>query len=100
MKSIFIWHGVLSGVLGSVLGSIMGCLLAVNLTHIVRVIEKIIGHHFLSGDIYFIDFLPTQLAYQDVIIVSVTAILLSLIATWYPARRASNLQPARVLSAK
>ncbi|WP_318409985.1 lipoprotein-releasing ABC transporter permease subunit LolE [Photobacterium leiognathi] len=100
VKSIFIWHGVLSGVLGSVMGSIMGCLLAVNLTHIVRVIEKIIGHHFLSGDIYFIDFLPTQLAYKDVLIVSITAIVLSLIATWYPARRASNLQPARVLSAK
>ncbi len=95
VKSIFIWHGVLSGVLGSVMGSIMGCLLAVNLTHIVRVIEKIIGHHFLSGDIYFIDFLPTQLAYKDVLIVSITAIVLSLIATWYPARRASNLQPAR-----
>ncbi|MEC6822232.1 lipoprotein-releasing ABC transporter permease subunit LolE [Photobacterium piscicola] len=100
IKSIFVWHGVLSGVLGSIIGSLFGSLIAINLTHIVRVIEKIIGHRFLSGDIYFVDFLPTQLAWQDVVIVTTTAIVLSLIATWYPATRASRLQPARVLSAK
>ncbi|WP_297474933.1 lipoprotein-releasing ABC transporter permease subunit LolE [uncultured Photobacterium sp.] len=100
IKSIFVWHGVLSGVLGSIIGSLFGSLIAINLTHIVRVIEKIIGHQFLSGDIYFVDFLPTQLAWQDVVIVTTTAIVLSLIATWYPATRASRLQPARVLSAK
>ncbi|MEC6906471.1 lipoprotein-releasing ABC transporter permease subunit LolE [Photobacterium piscicola] len=100
IKSIFVWHGVLSGVLGSIIGSLFGSLIAINLTHIVRVIEKIIGHRFLSGDIYFVDFLPTQLAWQDVVIVTATAIVLSLIATWYPATRASRLQPARVLSAK
>lgn len=100
IKSIFIWHGVLSGVFGSVIGSVLGCFIASNLTNIVLVIEKIIGHQFLSGDIYFIDFLPTQLDYKDVVIVSVTAIVLSLLATWYPARRASHLHPARVLSAK
>lgn len=100
IKAIFVWHGVLSGVLGSIIGSIFGSLVAINLTHIVRVIEKIIGHRFLSGDIYFVDFLPTQLAWQDVAIVTTTAIVLSLLATWYPATRASRLQPARVLSAK
>lgn len=100
IKSIFVWHGVLSGVLGSIIGALFGSLIAVNLTHIVRVIEKIIGHRFLSGDIYFVDFLPTQLSWHDVVIVTTTAILLSLIATWYPATRASRLQPARVLSAK
>ncbi|KAE8178659.1 lipoprotein-releasing ABC transporter permease subunit LolE [Photobacterium carnosum] len=100
IKSIFVWHGVLSGVLGSIIGSLFGSLIAINLTHIVRVIEKIIGHRFLSGDIYFVDFLPTQLAWQDVAIVTTTAIVLSLIATWYPATRASRLHPARVLSAK
>ena len=100
IKSIFVWHGVLSGVLGSIIGSLFGSLIAINLTHIVRVIEKIIGHRFLSGDIYFVDFLPTQLAWQDGVIVTTTAIVLSLIATWYPATRASRLQPARVLSAK
>ena len=100
IKSIFIWHGVLSGVVGSLVGSAVGCLVAVNLTHIVNVIEAIVGHQFMSGSVYFIDFLPTKLEWHDVVIVTVTAIVLSLLATWYPARRASALQPAQVLSSK
>ncbi|HEG1721950.1 TPA: lipoprotein-releasing system transmembrane subunit LolE, partial [Escherichia coli O157] len=61
-------------------------------------IEKLIGHQFLSSDIYFIDFLPSELHWLDVFYVLVTALLLSLLASWYPARRASNIDPARVLS--
>ncbi|WP_299018196.1 lipoprotein-releasing ABC transporter permease subunit LolE [uncultured Photobacterium sp.] len=100
VKSIFIWHGILSGVVGSLLGSVLGSLVAINLTGLIKGVEKLIGHQFLSGDIYFVDFLPTQLAFHDVAIVTVTAIVLSLLATWYPARRATALQPAQVLSAK
>ncbi|CAG20773.1 lipoprotein-releasing ABC transporter permease subunit LolE [Photobacterium profundum] len=100
VKSIFIWHGLLSGVVGSLVGSIIGSFVAVNLTSLVKGLETLIGHQFLSGDIYFVDFLPTELAINDVVVVAITAILLSLLATWYPARRASALQPALVLSAK
>ncbi|PSW07283.1 lipoprotein-releasing ABC transporter permease subunit LolE [Photobacterium lipolyticum] len=100
VKSIFIWHGILSGVVGSLIGSAIGSLVAVNLTRLIQGLEGLIGHQFLSGDIYFVDFLPTELAIQDVAIVTMTAIALSLLATWYPARRASALHPAQVLSAK
>ncbi|MBV7297061.1 lipoprotein-releasing ABC transporter permease subunit LolE [Enterovibrio paralichthyis] len=100
IRAIFIWHGLLSGLFGSVIGSVAGCLLALNLTEIVGVIEKLTGKDFLSGDIYFVDFLPTQLQVTDVVVVSATAIILSLLATWYPAQRACKLQPAAVLSAR
>lgn len=100
VRAIFIWHGLISGLLGSLLGSLLGCFLAVNLTELIQLIEKISGNEFLSGDIYFVDFLPTQLLFSDVAIVSLTAIGLSLLATWYPAQRACKLQPAAVLSAK
>ncbi|MGO1298584.1 MAG: lipoprotein-releasing ABC transporter permease subunit LolE [Vibrio sp.] len=100
IKRVFIWQGVFSGVLGSLVGSVGGVLLAWNLTAIVNVLERIVGHHFLSGDIYFVDFLPSQVHMADVILVSGTAIILSLLATWYPAKRASQLNPARVLSGK
>lgn len=100
VKMIFVWHGLLSGLIGSLLGAFLGALVALNLTSIAHFVEKLIGHSFLSGDIYFVNFLPTELRWPDVAIVMVTAIALSLLATWYPARRASALQPAQVLSAK
>ncbi|MGF1710319.1 lipoprotein-releasing ABC transporter permease subunit LolE [Vibrio kagoshimensis] len=100
VKRIFVWQGVFSGVLGSIVGSAIGVLVALNLTSIVKFIESIVGHQFLSGDIYFVDFLPSQLNLTDVATVSVTAIVLSLLATWYPSSRAAKLNPASVLSSK
>ncbi|TRN26810.1 lipoprotein-releasing ABC transporter permease subunit LolE [Vibrio furnissii] len=100
VKRIFVWQGVFSGVLGSIVGSVFGVVVAFNLTPLVKGLETLIGHHFLSGDIYFVDFLPSQVDSGDVLLVSGTAIVLSLLATWYPAARASKLNPARVLSSK
>ncbi|MDV7103029.1 lipoprotein-releasing ABC transporter permease subunit LolE [Vibrio sp. TH_r3] len=100
IRRIFIWLGVLSGVLGSILGSLVGVMVALNLTALITGLERLIGHEFLSGDIYFVDFLPSQVSSFDVSIVSGTAIVLSLLATWYPATKASQMNPARVLSSK
>lgn len=100
IKRIFVWQGVFSGVLGSIAGSVIGVLVALNLTPLVKGLEQLLDHQFLSGDIYFVDFLPSQVELQDVLIVSGTAIALSLLATWYPAARASRLNPATVLSGK
>ncbi|ALV92668.1 MULTISPECIES: lipoprotein-releasing ABC transporter permease subunit LolE [Pantoea] len=98
IRAIFIWYGLLAGLLGSISGVVVGVLVALNLTPIIRGLEHLTGHQLLAGDIYFIDFLPSELHWLDVISVLVTAIVLSLIASWYPARRASRIDPARVLS--
>lgn len=98
IRAIFVWYGLLAGLLGSVIGVIVGVLASWQLTNIINFIQKAIGHRFLSGDIYFIDFLPSELHWLDVFYVLLTALLLSLLASWYPARRASNIEPARVLS--
>ncbi|WNN49992.1 lipoprotein-releasing ABC transporter permease subunit LolE [Siccibacter colletis] len=98
IRAIFVWYGLLAGLLGSVIGVIIGVLAAFNLTTIINAIQSATGHQFLSGDIYFIDFLPSELHWLDVVYVLLTALVLSLIASWYPARRASRIDPARVLS--
>lgn len=98
IRAIFVWYGLMAGLLGSVCGVVVGVLAALNLTTVIAGLEKLIGRRFLSGDIYFIDFLPSELHWVDVISVLATAIVLSLLASWYPARRASRIDPARVLS--
>ncbi|WP_313666521.1 lipoprotein-releasing ABC transporter permease subunit LolE [Atlantibacter hermannii] len=98
IRAIFVWYGLLAGLVGSVSGVVVGVLASWQLTNIIAWIEKLIGHHFLSGDIYFIDFLPSELHAMDVVYVLITALVLSLVASWYPARRASRIDPARVLS--
>ncbi len=98
IRAIFMWYGLLAGLIGSVSGAVVGVIVSLQLTNIIRGLEKLVGHQFLSGDIYFIDFLPSELHWFDVACVLATALVLSLIASWYPARRASRIDPARVLS--
>lgn len=100
IRAIFIWYGLLVGLTGSVIGAVAGVLIALNLTTLIRRLERLLGHRLLSGDIYFIDFLPTELHWVNVTIVVTTALLLSLLASWYPAQRANRIGPARVLSSQ
>lgn len=98
IRGIFIWYGLLTGIVGSLIGLILGVSCALNLSKIMALIENVTGHHFLSSNVYFIDFIPSQLQLGDVIAVLITSLILSLLASWYPARRASKIEPARVLS--
>ena len=97
IRLTFVIQGMVNGVAGALLGALLGGLLSSKLTQILSVVEKLIGHRFLNPDIYFIDFLPTELHMQDLLIVTGAAILMSLLATLYPAWRASGLVPSREL---
>ncbi|WP_439829578.1 lipoprotein-releasing ABC transporter permease subunit LolE [Aeromonas veronii] len=97
IRLTFVIQGMVNGVAGALLGGLLGGLLSSKLTQILSVVEKLIGHRFLNPDIYFIDFLPTELHMQDLLIVTGAAILMSLVATLYPAWRASGLVPSREL---
>ncbi|PHM45933.1 macrolide transporter ATP-binding /permease protein [Xenorhabdus mauleonii] len=98
VRAIFLWYGSIAGMIGSGIGAVVGVFISLNLTPMIKGLEKLIGHQFLSGDVYFIDFLPSELHAMDVFYVLLTALILSLLASWYPARRASKLDPARILS--
>ena len=98
IKQIFIWYGLLAGMKGCLIGIVLGVVLALNLTPIIQGIETLLGKKLLSDGIYFVDFLPSELHWFDVVLVLAAALVLSLLASLYPASRAAKLQPAQVLS--
>ncbi|VFP78884.1 Lipoprotein-releasing system transmembrane protein LolE [Candidatus Erwinia haradaeae] len=99
--SIFLWYGLLLGSLvGSIIGVLIGIIVVVNLQSIFFCVENITGYHILPGEVYFIDFIPSKLYWLDIMIILVTALILSLVASWIPAKQAISLCPARVLFKK
>lgn len=94
---IFLVQGSLIGVVGTALGVALGMLVAFNVDVIVPFIENLLGIEFLPQQIYFINQLPSEPQISDIVVVAVTSLVLSLLATLYPSWRASGLQPAQVL---
>ena len=97
IMKIFILEGLVIGIIGTVLGVASGLLIALNLEPIISVIQKITGQNFFSKDIYYLDRFPSMVVPSDVVLISVTAVLISFIATLYPAWQASRMLPAEAL---
>lgn len=97
IMAIFIVQGTIIGAFGTLLGMLGGVVLALNVETIVPFIEQLFGVHFLSPDVYYISKLPSQLELTDVTRITGVAFLLSMLATLYPAWRASRTQPAEAL---
>ena len=97
ITTIFICQGALIGCTGTLLGVVLGITLALNVTDIVSFIEHLFSVQFISADVYFISFLPSQLLWRDVAIIGLSALTLSLIATIWPALRAAKTTPAEAL---
>lgn len=98
IRKIFLWYGLLSGMKGALIGIVLGVILSLNLTAIIKAIEGFFGIKLLSDGVYFVDFLPSELHWLDVGYVLIATLVLSLVASLYPAVRASKLEPAKVLS--
>ncbi|MEL0069101.1 MAG: lipoprotein-releasing ABC transporter permease subunit [Gammaproteobacteria bacterium] len=95
--SIFIVQGSLNGFFGTLLGLIGGISLSNSLPDIVVWVEQTFNVSLIPGDVYFVSFLPTQLLMSDVMNVSIAAFGMSILATLYPAWRASRVKPAEAL---
>jgi lipoprotein-releasing system permease protein len=94
---VFMLQGTFNGVIGTTVGVILGCLIAANLATLAQMVEQLLGVQFLSGDIYFIDFLPSELHWNEVYMTAIIALSLSVLSTLYPAFKAAKINPAKVL---
>ena len=97
IMSIFIVQGAYIGVVGTLVGTAIGVLLSLNVSEIIQGLEALMKTQFLNPDVYFISDLPSQLLMDDVVVVTGSALVMSLLATLYPAWRASKVQPAEAL---
>jgi lipoprotein-releasing system permease protein len=94
---IFIVQGTLIGLIGTLLGMLGGVALASNVETLVPAIEQLFDTKFLSPDVYYISDVPSDMRWSDISLIASVAFLMSIIATIYPAWRASRTQPAEAL---
>lgn len=97
IMKVFMVQGSLIGVIGILLGTGLGILLALTVSDVIAWVEHLLGIQFLNANVYFISYLPSQLKWMDVLIVTASGLSMSFLATLYPAYRASRVKPAEAL---
>ena len=94
---VFIVQGMMVGFVGTLLGLLGGLLLASNATTIVNALQSFFNTQILSSNIYFVDYLPSKIMFSDLWQICAMAMLMSFVATIYPAWRASKTVIAEAL---
>ena len=97
IMKIFIVQGLIAGMIGTLAGAILGVLLAENITNLSLLLEQFLNSIFRDANIYLISHLQTRIDFIEVLYICAAALLVSFLATLYPAYRASKIQPAEVL---
>src|SRR5580693_3249817 len=95
--AVFMTQGVLIGWIGTALGVGLGLALALNVDVIVPFLETTFGFHIMDPDVYVVSGIPSELHPPDVVRIALAALILTFIATVYPAFRAAQTQPAEAL---
>lgn len=93
----FMLQGLGNGIKGILYGVIIGVTLALYLPDIFLWLQGLLGTQFLQDDVYFINFIPSELMWQDVTAAVLIALVTSTLATLYPSRQAVKIKPAVIL---
>ncbi len=97
IMKIFMVQGSAVGLLGTIAGVVLGTIVALNVKVVTQFIENLLGFQVLPAGVYFINYLPSDLHWEDVAFIAVVASVLALLATLYPSWRASKTRPAEAL---
>ena len=95
ITKIFMVQGTVIGVVGTLAGAALGIIFATNISGFMGWLNTTMGLNLF--DAYFINYLPSYLRWQDVALIVSVSLVLSFLATIYPALRASKIQPAEAL---
>ncbi len=97
IMGIFVAQGSIIGIVGTLIGVIAGLFMAYNVTDWVNVIQKTFDVQLVAKIYFGKSYLPSEILAMDVIEVAALTLVMSLVATLYPAWRAANIQPAEAL---
>lgn len=97
VMKIFMVQGAFAGIFGTLIGVVCGVVLGWNVGKIVAFFEKLFGVHLINSQIYFIDYLPSDVNMRDVAVIAGMSLALAFMATLYPSWRAAKTQPAEAL---
>ncbi len=97
IMKIFFVQGVTSGAIGTLVGAALGIFTALNLGNIIGFLESIFGFQFFPPDVYVITDFPAELRLNDVLTIVLGSLFISMVATIFPAWRASKVEPAEAL---
>lgn len=97
IMAVFMVQGSVIGVIGTLIGGVLGVIGALNISQWVLKFEQLLGSHVFTSDAYYVSSLPSDLQTGDVLLICSAALLMSFLATLYPALRASRTQPAEAL---
>jgi lipoprotein-releasing system permease protein len=95
--AVFMTQGALIGWIGTILGVSLGLALALNVDVIVPFLESNLGFHIMDPDVYYISGIPSEVHPPDIVRIAVAALVLTFLATVYPAYQAARTQPAEAL---
>ena len=94
---VFMLTGSIIGVTGTIIGAILGIIVSINIETIRYFISTLFGQELFSPQIYFLSTLPSNINFNEVLIVMGLSIFLTLIASIFPAWKASKISPAEAL---
>ena len=97
IMAIFMVQGCIIGAVGTFIGVCLGILMSLSVSNVIAWIELQLGITFLKSDIYPVSFLPSSLQWEDVLLITSVSLIMSLLATIYPAFKAAATQPAEAL---
>ncbi len=94
---IFMIQGSIIGIFGTVVGVALGVWLSLNIGTVIPFLETTFGFKIFSADVFYISEIPSDMRWSNVIWIGVASLIASVLATIYPAWRASQIQPAESL---
>jgi len=97
LLKIFILNGFFIGFIGTVLGLVLGILFCQNINQIKDFFELFMDSDLFSEEIYFFSQLPIIIDFKEIILIVIISLLLSFVATIYPAYKASKVEPIHLI---